>query len=98
MTTHYLLLKNSVLIHIVVFYKRVPGFYWHGSVIASNLPKDLTKVSELKPWKQEGAFDRYNKCSKILNTFLFLFSNKMMVIRAGISLIGCQNSSLILFV
>ena len=26
----------------------------------------------------------YNgKCSKILNTFLFLFSNKMLVIRAG---------------
>ena len=26
----------------------------------------------------------YNKCSKILNTFLFLFSNKTLVIRAGI--------------
>ena len=26
----------------------------------------------------------YNKCSKISNTFLFLFSNKMLVIRAGI--------------
>ena len=26
----------------------------------------------------------YGKCSKILNTFLFLFSNKMLVIRAGI--------------
>ena len=24
------------------------------------------------------------KCSKILNTFLFLFSNKMLFIRAGI--------------
>ena len=26
----------------------------------------------------------YGKCSKILNTFLILFSNKMLVIRAGI--------------
>ena len=26
----------------------------------------------------------YGKCSKILNTFLFLFSNKMLVLRAGI--------------
>ena len=25
----------------------------------------------------------YDKCSKISNTFLFLFSNKMLVIRAG---------------
>ena len=29
-------------------------------------------------------FDEYSKCSKILNTFLFLFSNKMLVFRAGI--------------
>ena len=28
---------------------------------------------------------KYSKCSKILNTFLFLFSNKMLVIRAGIN-------------
>ena len=28
--------------------------------------------------------DDYDKCSKILNTFLFLFSNKMLVFRAGI--------------
>ena len=27
----------------------------------------------------------YGKCSKILNTFLFLFSNKMVVIKAGIN-------------
>ena len=26
----------------------------------------------------------YGKCSKILNTFLFLFSNKIMVFMAGI--------------
>ena len=26
----------------------------------------------------------YGKCSKISNTFLFLFSNKMLVLRAGI--------------
>ena len=26
----------------------------------------------------------YGKCSKISNTFLFLFSNKMLVFRAGI--------------
>ena len=26
----------------------------------------------------------YGKCSKILNSFIFLFSNKMLVIRAGI--------------
>ena len=26
----------------------------------------------------------YGKCSKILNAFLFLFSNKMLVFRAGI--------------
>ena len=25
----------------------------------------------------------YDKCSKFSNTFLFLFSNKMLVIRAG---------------
>ena len=29
-------------------------------------------------------FLRYSKCSKISNTFLFLFSNKMLVFRAGI--------------
>ena len=28
--------------------------------------------------------DGYGKCSKISNTFLFLFSNKMLVFRAGI--------------
>ena len=27
---------------------------------------------------------KYSKCSKILNTFLLLFSNKMLVVRAGI--------------
>ena len=27
---------------------------------------------------------KYGKCFKILNTFLFLFSNKMLVFRAGI--------------
>ena len=27
---------------------------------------------------------KYGKCSKISNTFLFLFSNKMLVFRAGI--------------
>ena len=27
---------------------------------------------------------RYGKCSKILKTFLFLFSNKTLVFRAGI--------------
>ena len=26
----------------------------------------------------------YSKCSKTLNTFLFLFSNKMLVFRAGV--------------
>ena len=26
----------------------------------------------------------YRKCSKILNTFLFLFSNEMLIIKAGI--------------
>ena len=26
----------------------------------------------------------YGKCSKILNTFLYLFSNKMLVFRSGI--------------
>ena len=30
------------------------------------------------------AVHEYAKCSKILNTFLFLFSNKIMVSRAGI--------------
>ena len=29
-------------------------------------------------------YDKHGKCSKISNTFLFLFSNKMLVIRAGI--------------
>ena len=33
----------------------------------------------------------YGKCSKILNTFLFLFSNKIGVIR-GNSQKACQNS------
>ena len=31
-----------------------------------------------EPWK----LYTYNKCSKISNTFLFLFSNEMLVIRA----------------
>ena len=26
---------------------------------------------------------RYGKCSKILNTFLFLLANEMLVVRAG---------------
>ena len=30
-------------------------------------------------------FNVYGKCSKILNTFIFLFKDKMMVIRAGIN-------------
>ena len=35
----------------------------------------------------------YSNCSKILNTFLFLFSNKMLVIRAGIhKMLNCHNS------
>ena len=36
----------------------------------------------------------YSKCSKILNTFLFLPSNKMWVIRAGIlkTLVRIANS------
>ena len=29
-------------------------------------------------------YDKYGKCSKLLNTFLFLFSNKMLVFGAGI--------------
>ena len=29
-------------------------------------------------------YERYGKCSKILNTFHFLFSYKMLVIKAGI--------------
>ena len=29
-------------------------------------------------------FRQYGKCSKISNTFPFLFSNKVLVIRAGI--------------
>ena len=33
----------------------------------------------------------YGKCSKILNPFLFLFSNKMMVIKSGNSSIAFQN-------
>ena len=31
-------------------------------------------------------------CSKISNTFLFLFTNKMLATRAGIQEIACQNS------
>ena len=34
----------------------------------------------------------YGKCSKILNTFLVLFSNKMLIFRAGIHKNDCQNS------
>ena len=34
----------------------------------------------------------YSKCSKILNIFLILFSNEMMVFKAGISLFACQKS------
>ena len=35
----------------------------------------------------------YGKCSKISNTFLFLFSNKMLIFRAGIHkmLVGIAN-------
>ena len=32
----------------------------------------------------DGFINGYGKCSKIYNTFLFLFSNRMLVIRAGI--------------
>ena len=35
-------------------------------------------------WMYNRRTDRYGKCSKILNSFLFLFSNKMLVIRTGI--------------
>ena len=40
----------------------------------------------------------YGKCSKILNTFLVLFSNKMLVIRAGVHkvLVRIANSRLLL--
>ena len=40
-------------------------------------------------------YARYRKCSKILNTFLFLFSNKMLIFRARIHkmLVRIANSS-----
>ena len=34
----------------------------------------------------------YGKCSSILNTFLFLFSIKMLVIRTDITQEACQKS------
>ena len=30
-------------------------------------------------------YDKYGNCSKVSNTFLFLFSSKLLVIRAGIN-------------
>ena len=33
----------------------------------------------------------YSKCSKLSNTFLFLFSKKRLVFRTGIHLNACQN-------
>ena len=47
-----------------------------------NVEKNIT-ISGLKN-KYLFLVDDYDKCSKILNTFLFLFSNKMLVFRAGI--------------
>ena len=35
---------------------------------------------------------KYDKCSKISNTLLFLFSKEMLIIRAGILQNACQNS------
>ena len=32
----------------------------------------------------QNQYIKYGKCSKILNTFLFLFSAKILIIRAGI--------------
>ena len=37
-----------------------------------------------KYWMMEGSTNDYDKCSKISNTYLFRFSNKMLLIRAGI--------------
>ena len=58
LTTHYILLKDSAVIHIAVFYRRVPRFLWHGSLTGAELPENLVRENELKHWKHEGAFDK----------------------------------------
>ena len=44
------------------------------------------KVNTMHHPKKKSAlwYAFYGKCSKIFNTFLFLFLNKMLVIRAGL--------------
>ena len=42
------------------------------------LPEAIRKM------ERDETICRYSKCSKISHTFLFLFSDKMLVIRAGI--------------
>ena len=43
-----------------------------------------TEVYLVKYGMPDHVKTNYSKCSKISNTFLFLFSNKMLVIRTGI--------------
>ena len=40
-----------------------------------------------------GIFVHYSKCSKILNTFLFLFSDNMLVLKAGVHKMLLQKQS-----
>ena len=47
-----------------------------GIMVPKNLKLVMIEVMQIQY--------KYGKCSKILNTFIFLFSNKMLVISAGI--------------
>ena len=48
----------------------------HLSSLVGVFAAQMHHMEDLEGW--------YSKCSKNLNTFLFLFSNKMLAIRAGI--------------
>ena len=59
-------------------------------VIRAGIHKTLVRIANREGPDQTGsalfvqAIRGYGMCSKISNTFLILFSNKMVVIRAGI--------------
>ena len=46
--------------------------------------KDNERPLSMSRWGQNLVCRKYSKFSKISNTFLFLFSNKIMFVRAGI--------------
>ena len=65
---------------------------WVCTVCLGPFEECILNVPAAKHLDDLQMFVRYGECSKISNTFLFLFSTKMYVIWAGIHKNACQNS------